>query len=118
MIRYPFNRGGTSVLKKRPQERKTSNTSCNKIIQGVKLVQSRDGKLVLVSDTKGQLRKSPLSPGMKVTIKNNKIQSVKRIITDSKPESSYEKTKVTETEDCMSLDTSPPIIDLCADPLT
>lgn len=83
LVRVPISQGKSVLIRKDTSENTKYNTNAPKYIQGVKLVRNSSGKLVLVQD-KTPLKKSPLSPGVKVTIKNNKIQSISKSHSDNK----------------------------------
>lgn len=77
LIRLPVSTGKSLLIRRDQSEATNFNKTTPKYIQGVKLVRKSSGKLVLVQDN-SPVKKSPLSPGVKVTIKNNKIQSISR----------------------------------------
>lgn len=138
LIRLPLSQGRSVFIRSDVSEQTSSSVKAPKYIQGVKLIRNSSGNLVLVPDT-SPVKKSPLSPGVKVTIKNNKIQSISRNLTDTKSDSSnvqipnadeeivdkpedqmpvLEKSTESNEDDCSVKETSdepPPIIDLCTE---
>lgn len=79
-------------------------------IPGVKLVRNSFGKLVLVADNSPP-KKSAITPGTKILIKNSKIQSVTQI----NPESNQHSCAVSDNStDCLKTE-DPLIIDLCSE---
>lgn len=139
LIRLPLGHGTSVFIRSDVTEQTSPKLKSPKYIQGVKLIRNSSGKLVLVPDT-SPLKKSPLSPGVKVTIKNNKIQSISRNIIDNNSDSTNvwvkndNGEKMDNTEEEMpvleestsesiaddiaikeTLDESPPVIDLCSE---
>lgn len=140
LIRLPLGHGTSVFIRSDVAEQTNPKVQTPKYIQGVKLIRNSSGKLVLVPDT-SPLKKSPLSPGVKVTIKNNKIQSISRNIMDTNSDSTNVRVqnddkdeKVDKTEEQMpvledstsesnaddsatkeTLDELPPVIDLCSE---
>lgn len=82
LIRVPLTPGKSVLIRGDLSDKAKSDMKNPQYIPGVKIVRNSLGKLVLVTDKSPTNNKSPLSPGMKVTIKNNKIQSINK--SDSK----------------------------------